>query len=71
VDWILTGTMLTSNFLIGRKRIIGWVLFVITSLMWVWYAVALLDPPQYGLAMGAVANILIGSYSGYRWYVER
>lgn len=67
MDWVLSTLVLAGNHLIGRKSKIGWWILCINSLAWVFYALAILDPPQYGLVPSAVINFFICAYALKKW----
>jgi len=70
MDWILSGLVVLGNFLIGRKIKWGWIIMIINSLAWVFYALVILHPPQYGLVPSAMINFGISIGSAIKWFRE-
>lgn len=70
MDWIASISMLVANFIIGRKIKWGWILFILSCLFWVWYALFYLHPAQYGLVPASVINLAIGVSSFIKWNKE-
>ena len=70
MDWFLSVITLSGNFLIGRKLKVGWVVFMIASVLWIYYAIFMLNPSQYGLVPAAVINLGIAISSFRKWYKD-
>lgn len=68
--WFLSGLVVVVNYLIGRKVKWGWILAGINSLLWIYYAIWYLSPPQYGLAPAAALNFVIACTSFVKWHRE-
>ena len=70
MDWILSGLVLVVNFLLGRKIKWGWILAIVNSFAWMYWAVFVLDPPQYGLVPSSILNLVISVTSAIKWFRE-
>jgi len=70
MDWILSFGVITGNFIIGRKIAWGWVLMALVALGWIYYAIWILSPIQWGLVPSAAINLVISLISAYRWFTE-
>ena len=70
MDWILCGLVVVANFLIGRKIKWGWIVAGINSLAWIYYAMFVLSPPQYGLVPAAILNFGVAIASTWKWFRE-
>lgn len=63
-SWLLTVVGVFGIFLIGQKRIVGWVVLVVSELLWIWYAI---DTAQYGFVAGALIYGAVYLVSFHRW----
>lgn len=70
MDWILSTLTVIGNFLIGRKIKWGWIMFIGIGMLWLYYALYILNPPQYGLVPATIINIVIGISSTVKWFKE-
>lgn len=70
MDWILSTIVLLGNFMIGRKWKWGWIVIAVNSLLWVYYALWFLTPPQYGLVPSAIVNFFIAVFSARKWFKD-
>ena len=70
MDWILSTLVLAGNILLGRKVKWGWIVMIVNSMAWVYYALAILDPPQFGLVPSAVVNFFISIAAAWKWFRE-
>lgn len=70
MDWILSTLVLAGNILIGRKVKWGWIIMIVNSLAWIYYAWAILEPPQYGLIPSAAVNFIISVAAAWKWFRE-
>ena len=70
MDWILSGLTILANGLIGRKIKWGWIVMCICTLIWIYYAVFMLNPPQYGLVPASVVTSIISVVSAIKWFRE-
>lgn len=70
MDWLLSALTLIANYLIGRKIKWGWVVSFFGSALWSYYALFMLNPPQYGLVPAAAINMYISFEAGLRWFKE-
>jgi hypothetical protein len=70
MDWILSGLVVLGNFMLGRKWKWGWIVMLINSLAWIYYALRILDPVQYGLVPSAALNFVVAGMSAYKWFKE-
>jgi hypothetical protein len=68
MDWILSGLVLIGNYMVGKKLKWGWIILAINSLGWVYYALIILAPPQYGLVPSAILNFFITGKAAYNWF---
>lgn len=67
MDWFLSALTCLGLFLAGRKNRWGWLVMGVCSLLWVFYALYMLNPPQYGLVPAAVINVLISFHAFFSW----
>jgi hypothetical protein len=70
MDWILSCLTIVGNSLIGRKIKWGWIVMGVCTLMWIYYAVFILNPPQYGLVPASVVTFIISVVSAIKWFRE-
>lgn len=70
MDWFLSFLVVITNIIIGRKIKWGWVLMVIGALLWIYYAVYMLHPAQYGLIPASLLNVVVGITSFIKWYKD-
>lgn len=70
MDWVLSGIVLLANYLIGQKIKWGWVIQAIGAVLWMYYALWYLHPPQYGLVPSAAINFIICIDSAGRWFKD-
>ena len=70
MDWILSGSTILGNFLIGRKNKLGWIVFTLAGFLWLYYALIYLHPAQYGLLPATLVNLVIGVTSYIKWFRE-
>lgn len=70
MDWFLSLATVTINFLIGRKWMYGWLIMSFMGFVWIYYAIFILHPAQYGLVPASILNIGIGISSFIKWYKE-
>jgi len=70
MDWILSGLVVLGNFLVGKKIKWGWIVILINSLAWIYYALVVLHPPQYGLVPSAALNFAVALFSAVKWFRE-
>ena len=47
MDWGLSGLVILSNILIGKKNKWGWIISAVSSVLWIFYAAFAIK--QYGL----------------------
>ena len=66
MDWILSALVLVGNFLLGRKKVAGWWILGVNSLLWVYYAWTL-NPVQWGLMPSAIINFGLCIHGVYKW----
>lgn len=69
MDWILSFLTVFMNFLLSKKIKWAWILMIILSLLWIYYALSL-NPPQYGLLPATGLNLCIGIISAISWFKE-
>lgn len=69
MDWLLSGITIFMNILLGRKNKWGWIVMMVLSGLWVYYALVLV-PPQYGLLPAVLANFVIAIPSAIKWFKE-
>lgn len=69
MDWVLSTVVLLGNFLVGKKLKWGWIVLMINSLLWIYYAL-ILSPPQYGLIPSASINFVLCTVNSIRWFRE-
>lgn len=70
MDWILSGLVVLGNFLVGKKIKWGWIVVLVNSLAWIYYALWVLSPPQYGLVPSAALNFVVAFFSAVKWFRE-
>lgn len=70
MDWVLSTLVLLGNYLVGKKLKWGWIILAINSIGWVYYALVVLNPPQYGLVPSAIINFFITAWSAYKWFKD-
>ncbi len=70
MDWFLSFATVIINFVIGRKWMWGWLLMSGMGLVWIYYAVFMLHPAQYGLVPASILNTGIGISSFIKWHRE-
>ena len=70
MDWILSSLVVLGNFMLGRKWKWGWIVMLVNSLAWIYYALEVLDPVQYGLVPSAALNFVVAGMSAYKWFKE-
>jgi hypothetical protein len=69
LDWLLSGLTIVMNILLGRKIKWGWVVMILSSLLWIYYALSL-TPVQYGLLPATLLNLVIAILSAVKWFKE-
>jgi len=69
MDWLLSLLTIIMNILLGKKIKWGWILMIIVSFLWIYYALSL-QTPQYGLLPAVVANLIIAIPSAIKWFKE-
>ena len=70
MDWILSMATVATNFLVGRKIKWGWIISIFNSFAWMYYAVYVLSPAQFGLLPASVLNLMIAIGSAIKWFKE-
>jgi len=70
MDWILSGLVVLGNFMVGRKWKWGWIVMLVNSLAWIYYAIYILNPQQWGLVPSAALNFIVAGASAYKWFRE-
>lgn len=60
-SWILTIALLTTLYLTGNNKRVGWLVGIASQVMWVFYS---LGTKQYGFLVGCV---LVGSMYVRNW----
>ena len=70
MDWVLSGLSIVSTVMLGRKLKWGWVVGGIAQLVWIYYAVFVLSPSQYGLVPSAATVFVIAVASAWKWFRE-
>ena len=71
MDWGLSMATVLANFFLGRKNVVGWIILEAVSILWIYYAIWILNPPQYGLLLSCVPYIFISGYNCYKWTKEK
>ena len=69
MDWLLSILTIIMNGLLGKKIKWGWILMIVISFLWIYYAINL-NPPQYGLIPATIANLIIAIPSAIKWFRE-
>lgn len=70
MDWVLSFLVLAGNFLLARKIKWGWVVMMANSLAWIYYALGVLDPQQFGLVPSAAINFVLSVMGAWKWFKE-
>lgn len=69
MDWVLSVLVILVNILVGRKNKWGWVLSMIVSILWVYYALTL-TPRQFGLIPSSVILFFVATINAYKWFKD-
>ena len=70
MDWLLSGLTIVLNLLLGIKNKWGWILMILFNFLWIYYALSVLNPPQYGLLPAIFINIGIAAFNAKKWFEE-
>jgi hypothetical protein len=66
MDWILSGLVLSGNYLLGKKNVWGWYVMAVNSIGWIIYAF-MFDNIQWGLVPSAAINFVLCIKGVYEW----
>ena len=70
MDWVISILSIVATVMLGKKLKWGWIIICLTQLLWIYYALFILSPSQYGLVPAQIIVFVVSAVSAWKWFRE-